>query len=87
MRINKLDKKVEVSYPAIKDISLLTDNRQQALIMAKSLEKRLIKTEMKSSYCDQLKDFINRKAVELISDEEIQNYEGIVNYVDHLIVK
>ena len=87
VRINKVDKKVEVSYPAIKDFSLLTDNRQQALSRAKSLEKRLIKSGMKTSYDDQLKDFINRKAVELISNEEMQSYEGVVNYVDHHGVK
>jgi hypothetical protein len=41
VKINKELKRVEVSYPAVKDFSLLTDNREQALGRAKSLEKRL----------------------------------------------
>ena len=42
---------------------------------------------MKSCYDDQLRDFIDRKAVEVISEEEMQNYNGVVNYVDHHGVK
>ena len=83
VKINKELKRVEVSYPAIKDFSLLGDNREQALGRAKSLEKRLIKTGFKASYDEQLQDFITRGAVEKISDEELRNYEGPINYVDH----
>ena len=83
VKINKELKRVEVSYPAIKDFSLLSDNREQALGRAKSLEKRLIKTGRKPSYDEQLQDFITRGAVEKISDDEMKNYNGPVNYVDH----
>ena len=40
--INKELKRVEVRYPAIKDFSILTDNREQVISRAKSLEKRMI---------------------------------------------
>ena len=30
-----------------------------------------------------MRDFINRKAVERITDEELKSYRGPVNYVDH----
>ena len=83
VKINKELKRVEVTYPAIKDFSLLSDNRTQVIGRAKCLEKRLIKTGFKTSYDEQRKDFIARKAVEKISDEELKEYKGAVNYVDH----
>ena len=57
--------------------------RTQVIGRAKCLEKRLIKTGFKTSYDEQLKDFIARKAVEKISDEELRQYKRPVNYVDH----
>ena len=83
VEINKELKRVEVSYPAIRDFSLLGDNREQALGRAKSLEKRLIKTGRKASYDEQLQDFITRKAVEIISEADFKSYDGPLNYVDH----
>ena len=83
VHIDKDSQKVIVSYPAIKDFSILSDNREQALSRARSLEKRLLKSGFKESYDEQLKDFIDRKAVERITDEELQSYKGPVNYVDH----
>jgi hypothetical protein len=60
VKINKELKRVEVSFPAVKDSSHLSDNREQALGRGKSLEKRLIKTGRKASCDEQLQDFITR---------------------------
>ena len=81
--LNKELKRVEVKYPAIKDFSVLTDNREQVIARAKSLEKRLIKSGMKECYDGQLKDFIARGAIVELSDEERDSYDGPVNYLDH----
>ena len=61
-----------MSYPAIKDFSLLVDNREQALGRAMSLEKRLPKSGLEEPYDAQLQDYIERKAVELITDSEME---------------
>ena len=81
--INTELKRVEVRYPAIKNFNILSDNREQALGRARSLEKRLIKTGRKEAYDEQLQDFITRGAIDKITDEEMENYRGAVNYVDH----
>ena len=81
--IDKDLQKVEVKYPAIKDFGVLTDNREQVIARAKSLEKRLLRTGMKEKYDGQLKDFIARGAIVEMSDEEMKEYDGPVNYIDH----
>ena len=81
--IDKMQQRVEVRYPAIKDFGVLTDNREQVIARAISLEKRLLKTGMKGSYDDQVKDFLARGVLEEINDEEMENYDGPVNYLDH----
>ena len=83
VKINEELKRVEVSYPAVKDFSLLGDNREQALGRARALEKRLVKTGRKAAYDEQLQDFITREAIEKLSDEDMSTYDGPVNYVDH----
>ena len=70
-------------YPAVKDFSLLGNNREQALGRASSLEKRLLKTGRKSAYDEQLQDSITRGAILEIPDDEMRTYDGPFNYVDH----
>ena len=72
-----------MSYPAVKDFSLLGNNREQALGRARSLEKSLLKTGRKSAYDEQLQDFITRGAIVEIPDDEMRTYDGPFNYVDH----
>ena len=81
--LNKKLKKVEVQYPAIKDFSVLTDNREQVIERTKSLERRLISTGMKDGCDGQVKDFIARGVLVELSDDERNNYDGPVNYLDH----
>ena len=57
VHIDKDLKRVVVSYPAIRDFGLLSDNRDQALTRAKALERRLLKSGFKESYDDQLRDW------------------------------
>ena len=77
-------RKLSYRYPLIKDPAVvLSDNRQQAVGMAKGLERRLIKEGLYKAYCDELQDYINRGVIRLLTDKEIEEWDGAVNYVGH----
>ena len=53
-------KKVITNYPFKKDPSVLTDNYDQAVQLARGLEKRLIRSGMLEAYNEQLRDMLTR---------------------------
>ena len=70
-------------YPFIKDPTILTDNYVQVEKRALAVERRLERSNELECYNDQFKDFIARGAISLISEQEMRDYTGPVNYVDH----
>ena len=70
-------------YPFIKDPAVLQDNYEQVKKRALAVEKRLERTGDLECYNDQVKDFIAREAISPVSKEELENYEDVVNYIDH----
>ena len=76
-------------YPYLVDPSILKDNRKQALSIFLRLEKRLSKNEDASlSFCLQFQDFIDRGIFRLLTQEEMDNYDGPVFYISiHEVIK
>ena len=52
--------------------------------MAAGLERRLLKTPGEiNAYNDALKDFLERRVLKEISDEEMASWSGSLNYISH----
>ena len=85
--LDPVENRFTTKYPFKEDPSGLEDNRHQALSMMKRLEKRLSRSSIDAQkYCEEFNDFINRGVIVPISEEELQTYEGPVNYVNHMPV-
>ena len=67
MILDKENKRLNFTYPLIKDPSVLTDNRHQAIMLAKGLEKRLKRNNELDAYNEALRDFLNRGVILEIS--------------------
>ena len=72
-----------VSYPFIKSPECFPNNRQAVLAMAKKQEMRLQKKGMLDIYNEELKKYITRGILVPISEEEMLEYKGPVNYISH----
>ena len=83
VRLDPEKGKLKVHYPLIQDPSVLQDNRLQVIRRAEVLERRLVKKDQLGFYNDQLRDFIDRGAITEVTEEEMTNWHGLVNYVDH----
>ena len=77
------DNHIEVRYPCTKDLSLLSDNRQQVISMAINLEKRLKRKNQINVYNAEIQGFIDRGVARQISQEEMDAWTGPINYISH----
>ena len=75
--------RVVTNYPFRRDPSVLTDNYAQAVQLARGLEKRLIKSGMLEAYNAQLREMLERECLRLLTEEELKNWDGLINYVSH----
>ena len=73
-------KRWTVSYPYKVDPDILSDNYSQAYACMVSIEKRLRKTGNLEAFNEQFRDCVQRKVFEKVSAEELEKYEGPVNY-------
>ena len=85
LTLDPKEKKWTTPYPYLKDPEILKDNRKQVLSMMIKTENRLeragkVATE---SYCNQWDDSVRRGVIRELSEEEISNWEGPVNYISH----
>lgn len=83
MFLDKENKEIKFTYPLVKDPSVLTDNRSQAIALAGSLEKRLRRNGELEVYNEALKEFLGRGCLAKLTEEEMKSWDGIVNYVSH----
>ena len=65
-------------YPFKVDPDILVNNRSQAIVMMKNLEKRLVKNKVLDDFNAQFQDTIDRGVFKLLEDDR---YEGPINYV------
>ena len=74
----------ETCYPWIKDPHDLSDNRQQALAMLRSTEKRLSRDQERSEvYQEQIEDMVTRDVARQLSAKIMDEYNGPVHYISH----
>ena len=83
MVLDKEKKELKFTYPFVKDPSVLTDNRNQAIALAAGLEKRLKRNGELDAYNKALQEFLDRGCLVELTEEEMENWDGIVNYVSH----
>ena len=76
-----------VSYPFIKSPECFPNNRDAVLSMAKKQVARLMKKGMLDKYNEELKKYITRGILVPISEEEMKDYKGPVNYISHHAVE
>ena len=76
-------KTVMIRYPAKGDLSQLKDNRGQALGCAASLEKKLSKNKTRELYNAEFQGYVNRGVFKELSRDEMEAWEGPVNYISH----
>ena len=74
----------EASYPWLRKPSSLEDNRSVAAAILKSTEKRLLKDkELSRTYKEQIDDMVDRNVARKLTDAEIKNHSGPVQYLSH----
>ena len=81
--VNLFNKKVTFKYPYIKDINLLHDNRRQAISIASKLEARLRTKSELENYNKELQEFIRRGVLHELTKEELEYWDGPINYNSH----
>ena len=72
-----------IRYPFIKDPYLLQDNRFSMIKRSESLEKSLKRKNMKEAYDEEFQKFIERGVISEVSNEELESYSGLRNYISH----
>ena len=70
------------SNPYKVDPSVLKDNRGQALAILRRVEKRLSKDEVEQKcFCEQFDQLVKRNTIRELTQEDMDNYDGPVNYI------
>jgi len=87
IRYDETDRSVMITYPWTEDVYRLTDNLQQAIRMQYGVERRLCRDpKLLKAYNDEFRKFVERNAISLMTQDEMDNYSGPVSYVTHLPV-
>ena len=74
---------IHVKYVFRKDPSCLPNNRLAVIKMAQKQEQRLIKSGHLDYYNQELIKYIERGAAVKLSAEELESWNGPVNYISH----
>ena len=75
--------KTKVRYPFKKDPSCFSDNKKVVTKVAEKLWQRLKKENLLDSYHAEIKKYIDRGTFRVLTEEEMNSYEGPVNYITH----
>ena len=82
-RIQVKDDRIQLEYPMIKDPSVLTNNMNQVIRMQTSLEKKLERTGETETYNKCFNQFVTNGVMREVSKEELESWEGGINFVSH----
>ena len=85
--INPVTKTAWFRYPMIKNPEILQDNRTQVIGIETSVQKTLINKGQLELYNDVVRDYIKRGVIRKLSQEELDEWDGPVNYVPHHAVE
>ena len=83
MYVNQEERRVYFRYPLLKLPDCLTDNRKQAIGIARRTEARLDKKGQMEDYNLALQDFLNRGIMREIPGEEMTKWSEPINYIAH----
>ena len=87
VRLDSTNKKLIVEYPFSTDPAILgnslTNNRRQAIAVQRSVENGLQRRGQQKGYNAQFEKMIERGTLSAVSQQEIENWPGAVNYVMH----
>ena len=75
--------KVYCDYPFKKDPSCLKYNREAAIKVATKVEKDLLRDGLHETYNEQVRALLERGALVKLTDQEIEEWAGPVNYIAH----
>ena len=81
------DGQLKVSYPFIKNPDCLPNNRSVVVSMAQKLESRLEKKDLVGRYNDEFQKYIDRGVIVPLSQQELAEYCGPINYITHFGVE
>ena len=81
LKLDPINQRITTQYPYKTDPAILKDNREQAIGLMKSLEKRLRKRNYGEKFNEQIAEFISRNVLVEITKKEMEEYEGPVCYV------
>ena len=74
---------IHVRYPFVRDPHCLPNNRAAVVRMAEKQEKRLLKSGHLDYYNEEIQRALDRGAAVKLTDEELANWCGPVNYISH----
>ena len=72
-----------VTYPFKKDPSCFSDNKKVVTKVAEKLWQRLKKDNLLDAYHAEIKKYLDRGTFRVLTEEEMNNYDGPVNYITH----
>ena len=81
--VKLVDGEIRVQYQFRKDPKSLPNNRNVAVKIAEKLEKRLENDGHLEYYNQELKKYFERGAAVQLSEDEINSWQGPVNYISH----
>ena len=81
--IDSVAKKSWFKYPYLKSPDVLGYNRDQVLAIETGVQKGLIKKNQLKIYNEVIRDYLRRGIIRKLTQEEMDNWEGPVNYVPH----
>ena len=81
--IKLVDGTLQVRYQFKKDPRSLPNNRNAAMKIAEKLEQRLTKEMKRDYYNQQFQELLDRGAVVKLSKEELESWQGPINYISH----
>ena len=70
-------------YPIIKDISRLGNNKAQVVAIATRVEAQLEKKSLHKEYDNEVCSYLERDTFVELTQEEMNNWEGPLNYISH----
>ena len=76
-------KKCTANYPYIRDPTVLEDNFEQAKRIQEGIEKQIIRKGQLEKYNEQIKDAESRGLIQKLSKEDLEKWDGLVNYITH----
>ena len=70
-------------YPVVNDLAKLGDNRAQVTAIEAKVEARLMKKGMIEDYNKEMQGYLERGTFREISEDEMREWKGAVNYISH----